>query len=268
MRYRRRLLAGCALAAGCLLACGKSTERKTDGAGADSTATVPTLLGAALTAKGFVVIRDRPVPAQQPSRLASALVYRSGDGKRGGVVYVTRPTEGAGEHVGWHWYFPDAAPDSVVFTEINQDGLWDARIYFGNRTVDMIQGVSFSLLGREHGGTAAMNGSSTAPAELWKCFDGDSTTAWRSPSSGAFIEIPTPLGLEDAELDVQLAKEDRPAKLDVFAGGRKLQTISLSDGAARQNFQLDPAVKSAASIRVEVKKGSGDAVAISELEIR
>lgn len=257
--------------AGLVLACGKSSEKKetaVPGATTDSTAVATSEISAALKAKGFRIVQDRSVPNQRASRKASAVVYRAADGKSGGVIYVTRPTESPVEHVGWHWYFSDAAPDSVVFTEINRDGLWDARVFLGDRTMDLIQGEAFSLLGSERDGTAAMNGASSAPAELWKCFDGDSATAWRSPRASAFIEIPVPLGIERAELVVQLADTDQPAKLEVRAGDRKLQTIELSEGIAKQKFSLDPAAREATSLRIDVTGGKGDAVAISELEIR
>jgi hypothetical protein len=113
-----------------------------------------------------------------------------------------------------------------------------------------------------------MNGPSSSPANLWKCFDGDSTTAWRSPADGAFIEMPLPMGLKKGELQIQLAKKDRPEKLYVYQGERKLQTIDLSDGDQRQDFPLDPAVREATSLRVEFKMGKADSVEVTELGIR
>jgi hypothetical protein len=267
MKNFRWMIAGGALVAACLHGCGKSSEQRT-GAAADSTAAVPSEISTALTARGFVVVQDRPAPAQTPGRKASLVVYRSADGKQGGVVYVLRPIDTPTEHVGWHWYFADAAPDSAVLSEINRDGLWDARIYAGGRTVDLIQGESFSLLGHERRGTEAMNGASSAPGGTWKVFDGDSTTAWRSPRTDAFIDVPLPLGAQRAELDVQLTAADQPGKLAIYADGRKVQTIDLSGTQARQTFPLDPGVRSAATIRVEVEGGKRDSVAVSELEIR
>ena len=251
------------------LACGKSSEKKAEGdssrAKADSSSSV---VAAALAAKGFVVVNERPAPSQRSSRKASLVVYRSPDGARGGVVYLTRPLDIPEENIGWHWYFADAAPDSAALLEINRDGLWDARVYFAGRSMDMIQGESFSLLGRGREGSEALNGASTAPADLWKCFDGDSATAWRSPAKDAFIELPVPLGVTQAQLDVQLSDRNRPEKLGVYAGERKLQTIQLSDGTARQSFALDPAVRDASSLRLVVEGAAADSVAISELEIR
>jgi hypothetical protein len=80
--------------------------------------------------------------------------------------------------------------------------------------------------------------------------------------------VPVPLGVRDAEMDVQLASYDQPGKITVFADGRKLQTIDLSGTQVRQTFRLDPGVRGAADIRLEVEGGKGDSVAISELEIR
>jgi len=132
----------------------------------------------------------------------------------------------------------------------------------------MIQGESFSLLGRDRQGLEAMNGAASASTESWKCFDGDSTTAWRSPRADAFVDIPVPLGVKDAQLDVQLTAADQPERLAVYADGRKLQTIDLSGTLARQTFQLDPGVRDAATIRLEMEDGKQDSVAVSELEIR
>jgi hypothetical protein len=260
------------LGLGLVLACGKSSEQKTESAPsvapADSTPAARSALAAMFAARGLRVVEERDAPTQRSGRTAAAVVYRTADGGRGGVVYLTKPIGGTTERIGWHWYFSDGAPDSVVFAEINRDGLWDARVFTGGRSVDLIQGESFLLLGREKRGRGALNGPSSAPAELWKCFDGDSATAWRSPKDGAFIEIPCPLGVESAELDVQLAPDDQPERLDVYADDRKLQSIDLSGGIARQSFPLDPAVREAATVRIEVRGGRGDSVAISELEIR
>jgi hypothetical protein len=267
MKRAGLLLCVCFLAAGSILSCGKSSEQKAGGAAADSVTAVPSLVGAELAAKGFVVVQEREAPSQRSSRSAKTVVYRSRDKKSGGVVYVSRALVGTVERVGWHWYFEDAAPDSAALMELNHDGLWDVRIYLKSGPVDFIQGESFSLLGRVHEGTEVMNGSASAPAELWKCFDGDSTTVWQSPASGAFIEIPIPLGLETAELEVQVPRENPPLRINVFADGNKLQTIDLSETVDRQMFRLDPAAQSAALIRIELQ-GNGDVVAISELEIR
>ena len=272
MKRFRWFLIGSACLAGCLLACGESSKQESAGgtsaADADSAVVMPSAIGAGFRAKGFVIVQERPAPAQRSGHKASAIVYHSRDGKNGGVVYVLRHTDQPTERVGWHWFFADAAPDSVVFTELNRDGLWDARVFFGSTSIDLLQREEFSLLGRDRSSTGAMNGASSSSAGLWMCFDGDSATAWRAPRKGAFVEIPIPLGVERAELDVQLAGDDQPARLDVYAGDQKLQTIDLSDGIARQSFRLDPAARGAESIRIEFEGGDGDSVAVSELEIR
>lgn len=249
--------------------CGKSQEKEAarDTAVPADSSSASGVAGA-LATRGFAVVGERAAPSQRSGHRAALVTYRSADGVRGGVVYVLRPLDGTGEQVGWHWYFADAAPDSAALVEINRDGLWDARVYFGGRALDMVQGEAFSLLGRGHAGAAAMNGASSSAADLWKCFDGDSTTAWRSPARKAFIELPLPLGAARAELDVQLAERNRPRSLDVYAGDRKLQSIDLPDGIMRQTYRLDPAARDAGAIRIEVKGGESDSVAISELEIR
>ncbi len=269
MRFARRFVP-CLLLF--VLACGKSPDDRKATGGAGKPADAPPAGSAAvasmLEAKGYSVVQNRRAPAQRPGTVASAVVYRAQDGKRGGVLYVVRPVEGTEESIFWHWYFTDGAPDSVSFMEMNRDGLWDARIYAGERKLDMIQGESFWLLGKNRSAVAALNGPSSAPEDLWKCFDGDSTTAWRSSKSGAFIEIPSPLGTPEGRLDVQLANEGRPRKLTVYADGDRVQTVDLADTGNRQSFQLDPAVRDASLIRVEIEGGSDESVAISEMELR
>lgn len=268
MNRVRCFVAVVAACAAFLSACGKSSQQSSGGAKASRDSTRSSALAATIKARGLVVLRDDPAPAQRSSRNASLIVYRTADGGKGGVIYVTRPLDVPQETIGWHWYFTDAAPDSAVMMEINRDGLWDARIYFGDRAVDMVQGESFSLLGHDRGGSEAFNGASSSPMDSWKCFDGDSTTAWQSAAKDAYVEMPVPLGVTDAQLEVQLAKRNRPSKLDIYAGGQKLQTIQLSDGTSRQDFSLDPAVRDASAVRVQIAGAPGDSVAISELEIR
>lgn len=268
MKRIRWIIGATAIVAGCVLACGKKTEQKQAGGATQVTDSTAAAVADALTARGFSVVQSRTAPAQRSSTRASLVVYRSGDGGQGGIIYAYSPVDYPDEHVGWHWRFSDAAPDSAALVEINRDGLWDLRVYFGDRTQDFIQGESFSLMGRERRGSEGMTGPSSSPADLWKCFDGDSTTAWRSRADGAFIEVPLPLGLRKGELQIQLAKNDRPDKLYVYQGERKLQTIDLSDGDQRQDFSLDSATREATSLRIEFKSGKADSVAVSELEIR
>ncbi|HEX5131002.1 MAG TPA: hypothetical protein VFX92_00795 [Candidatus Krumholzibacteria bacterium] len=270
---RMRIAVVVTLVIGLLVACGKSGEKKSEGsgatgAGADSTA-VPSSVGLALTAKGFRVIDERRVPSERSGRNASAVVYRSADGAAGGVYYVLQPIDTGPEEIGWHWHFAGDAPDSVLFTELNHDGLWDMQVYSGGgKTLDLVQGDSFWLMGPARKGTVALNGASSQPDGLWKCFDGDSTTAWTATGQTAYVEFPSPLGLEAGELSVQLAGDNRPGKVTVSAGDQKLQTVDLSDTINRQTFALDPATRQAAVIRLEFSGGSGGAISISELGIR
>lgn len=257
------------LAVAAFAACGKSKtpEEKNDTA---STAAAPVAADSALAelpgaglageiaSRGFRVVQARRFPAQLAGRRAAVLVYRAGDGPRGGVVYVTRTGDAFTDRIAWHWYFADMAPDSVAPAELNADGLWDMRVYASGRTIDLIQGDSFTLMS-EAGGVVARNGASSAAQGVWKLFDGDAKTAWE-PAANAFLELPNPFGLKERELVVSA-----PAamSLALYSGDTKVQDVSV-DGSQAQTVALDPALGDAASIRVVVQ-GKG---AISELEIR
>jgi hypothetical protein len=270
MRITRWLLVGGLLA---LLACGKSDQSKTeaakpeDAAPAQPAVTVENApFAAVITSKGYRVVQARRFPAQLAARRATVVVYQAGDGKSGGILYTLRMGDGP-DRVSWHWVFGDAAPDSVQPIELNNDGLWDARVYMrGGKVVEFIQDDTFTFMGPEREGLVAFNGASSAPAGLWKCFDGDSTTAWKSPAKDAFIEVPNPFGLQAGELTMRLAGQDRPERVELVAGDAK-QILDLAATTAEQRFTLDAAVASAPSIRLELQ-GSGASVAISELGIR
>jgi len=283
MRHRSWLLLGmgCVLVACGLSACAKKDktaggeQKQTESAAADNAAPPPTQalttanapFAPVITAKGYQVVQARRFPAQVDSRRATVVVYRTADGSRGGVLYV-RGFESDPPRPVWHWYFANGAPDSVQALDLNQDGLWDLRVFMaGGTTSDYQQDAVFTFAGAEHPGLFAMNGSSSAPDGLWKAFDADTSTAWQAPGAGAFIEIPNPFGLETGQLSVRLSASGRPAKLEVSGGEAARQECDLQPTTEEQRFLLDPAFKSAATIRVSVV-GGGKNVAISELEIQ
>ena len=220
-----------------------------------------------ITGKGFQVVQAKRFPAQVDARRATVVVYRAGDNARGGILYVRGFQDDAPRPV-WHWYFSDGAPDSVMAIDINRDGLWDVRAFMvGGTTRDFVQDADFTFRGAEHEGLIAMNGTSSAPQDLWKAFDADTSTAWKAPASGAYIVIPNPLGVEAGQLTVRLAGGSRPGKLEIGDGTKKLQEVDLAATAEEQKFQLDASVKSLPTIRIDVV-GSGKNVALSELELQ
>lgn len=263
------LFVGAALLAACSKSDQPSDDKKTSPlvdlinktASVDSASTLAPLL----EARGFQIVSIRRVPAQLSGRRATAAVYRSGDGARGGILYMQRLKNEA-DGVSWHWYFADGAPDSLQMLEINDDGLWDVRVFMaGGTTRDFIQGETFSFMS-DREAIFAMNGASSA-IESWKAFDGDTTTAWRAPSEGAFIDIPLPMGIGDGKLSVRVASGSRTNKLEIFAGDKKVQDVELQNTNEFQSIQLDAALQQVPAIRVVVE-GPAATVAISELEIR
>jgi hypothetical protein len=216
--------------------------------------------------KGYTVVQARRFPAQVDSRRAAVVVYRSSDATHGGILYVRGFQDDTPRPV-WHWYFADAAPDSVAPVDINRDGLWDARVYMaGGKVVELIQDKDFTLGGAEHDGLIAMNGGSSHVEDMWKAFDADSSTVWKAPSA-SYIDIPNPLGLSEGQLIVRLSGTARPKKLEIGDGTKKIQDCDLDATSEEQRFQLDAAIKDLPVIRVTAV-GPGQSVALSELELR
>ena len=220
-----------------------------------------------IAGRGFQIVQAKRFPAQVDGRRASIVVYRATGGARGGILYVRGQGNEEPRPV-WHWYFQDGAPDSARAVELNNDGLWDVRVFMaGGTTRDFLQEKDFSFAGAERAGLTAMNGGSSSPDGLWKAFDADTSTAWVAPSQGAFIDLPNPLGLATGQLSVRLSGKARPGKIEVADGEKKLQECDLDATVEEQRFLLDPAVKDLATIRLYVV-GAGKNVAISELEIQ
>ena len=266
----------CALLIGAALGCAKKEKTAEQAARTDSTATTPANApltpetapyASVIKSKGYTVIQARRFPAQVDARRATVVVYRAGDNARGGILYVRGFQDDAPKPV-WHWYFSDGAPDSVMAIDINRDGLWDVRAFMvGGTTRDFVQDSDFTFRGAEHDGLTAMNGASSSPDGLWKAYDADSSTAWTAPSSGAYIELPNPLGVQAGQLTVRLAGGSRPSKLEIGDGTQKLQEVDLAATAEEQTFQLDAKVKDLSTIRIDVV-GTGKSVALSELALQ
>ena len=198
-------------------------------------------------------------------RRATAAIYRSQDGSKGGVVYMQRIGNET-ESVTWHSYFADGAPDSIELAELNDDGLWDVRVYMaGGATRDFLQGDSFSFM-TDRIERVAMNGASSGTG-AWKVFDGDTATVWQAPAKDAYLVVPMPLGLKEGKLRVRLASGARASKISLFAGDKKVQDAALQNTNEFQDVDLDAALKDAPEMRVVVE-GPAPTVSISELEIR
>lgn len=268
------MLSSVLIVAALAASCGKSKNEPKTTAGRETTAARPVgklAFTPILRAAGFEPVWERRFPAEMPGMKASVIAYRAQSGPAGGVVYVQ--DYGDSQRVVWQWYFPDAQPDSVTAVELNQDGLWDVRMFMkGGTTKDYIQDKSFTFFAPLRDDRIAMNGQSSDPQDddvLWKAFDGDSTTAFVT-SVGGYVQIPTPLGIQDGLLRVQLDAKDQPKKCDVEVDGKKVQDFELKQSTLTQTVQLDPSVKTAKSVRIVFDSAYGDAnqVAISELGLR
>ena len=78
---------------------------------------------------------------------SEVVVYHAKSGSGGGVLYTQK--YGDDNRVVWHWYFNEDAPDSIEAIELNEDGLWDVRMFIGSKTQDYVQEQSFSLVARQ-----------------------------------------------------------------------------------------------------------------------
>jgi hypothetical protein len=200
------------------------------------------------------------------------VVYRADDGPAGGVIYVQE--YGDQYRPVWHWYFASGAPDSVQAVEINEDGLWDIRMWVGGESRDYVQDQSFTLGARQRDDLVAMNGDASEPVDaggmLWHAFDGDTTSAWSSELDGAFVDLPVPLGTDAGILTVRLLPEGQPDKVEVKADGKKVQEFELDQTTLEQDIQLDPAAKNAGMLRLEFKSAhrGADKVSVAELGLK
>jgi hypothetical protein len=225
---------------------------------------------------GFKVKSYKPFPVQEVGKKGRMLVYTDKRGKRSsGMIYVKK----TGAEIGpaWHWYFSDMVPDSVVFREINGDGLWDVRfVSTKGETHDFIQDETFTLLAKERSDWMALNGVSSAPVTdefpLWKCFDGDTTTAWISSLSEpeVFLEFDVPFGAESGILSLQSLEAGQPKGCAVYADGKRIKEFNLEPVLSPQMIQLGGDVVGAKRVRLvfDSRHGSGDMIAVSELSFK
>ncbi len=224
---------------------------------------------------GFVVRTYEEFPAQEISKRGRVLVYTDKRKKQsGGVVYLKKT--GAEVAPAWHWYFEDMVPDSAVNREINRDGLWDIRIVSTRgKAMQFIQDDSFTMFGKERSDWIALNGTCSAPLSgefaMWKCFDGDTTTSWKSSvTSGAFIELAVPFGVKDGILSLGTLPSEQPDRCVVQADGKRVGEFEIQPAAGRQMIALGAGVTGAKRIRLEFPsvRGGGDVVAVAELGLK
>jgi hypothetical protein len=269
--------------------CGKSEETESKGSGKSSLADLARLAAGGMTLEEEIAMVDEMIesagakrklyqefPGQRMGAKARILVYSKKNGKPpGGIIYLNKRDRTITS--GWHWYFKDMVPDSVVAVELNDDGLWDIRVVAGDRVLSFIQEETFTLSAGERSDWIAMNGVSSPPVEesaaLWKAFDGDTVTAWRSSLGAegkAFLVLTLPFGVADGILTVRTLEDGQPEKCNLIADGKAVQQFDLRAEAAAQMIQLDRGVVGAKEIRLEFTSahGGAQAVQIAEIELR
>jgi hypothetical protein len=225
---------------------------------------------------GFVVAHYGDFPTQEVNKKGRVLIYTDKDGKNsGGVVFIKKT--GTVVAPAWHWFFVDMVPEEAANVELNNDGLWDVRISGKNgAVVEFVQDESFTLLARDRSDWIAMNGSSSAPVSdefaMWKCFDGDTATVWKSSVSNgeAFVEFFTPFGSTAGILTVHTMGTGQPVKCVVTADGKKIDEIDLKPVSGGQAVQLNEKVREASRIRLgfEAVHGGGDVVEVGEISLK
>jgi hypothetical protein len=225
---------------------------------------------------GFVVASYGDFPSQEVNKKGRVLVYTDKGGKKsGGVIYLKKT--GGIVAQSWHWFFENMVPDSVKNVELNNDGLWDMQITGSKGEVEeFTQDESFTLFARDRSDWIAMNGTSSPPVSgkfgMWKCFDGDTTTAWKASFAGgeAFVEFFTPFGSADGILTIHTLKTGQPGTCVISADGKKVDEIELKPVAGRQTFQLNDNARKAATIRLVFGSvhGGGDVVEVGELSLK
>jgi len=79
---------------------------------------------------------------------------------------------------------------------------------------------------------------------MWKCFDGDTASAWKSSlTGGAFIEFSVPFGVAGGNLSVYTLSSEQPRGCAVYADGKRLEDIELKPVDGRQVVALGQGVK-------------------------
>lgn len=232
---------------------------------------------AMIESAGFTLKSYDSFPTEEVGRKGRMLVYTDKKGKQsGGVIYFKRT--GPAIAPCWHWYFEGAVPEAVSNVELNDDGLWDVKITTkSGDAMTFIQDDSFSLLAKDRTDYIATNAKSSTPisedAAVWRCFDGDTTTAWKSAAStggGSFIEFHVPFGVEDGNLAIQTIDSDQPKSCTVYADGKEIEVVDFEGKAVRQMVHLGGDAQGAKLIRLAFTSGGGQGgvVAIAEIGLK
>jgi hypothetical protein len=233
-------------------------------------------ISAMIETAGYVMKDYADFPSQEPGKKSRVLVYTDKKAKSsGGVIYLRKT--GYDLRPAWHWYFAEDVPEKVEKVELNDDGLWDVRITLKNGNIlEFIQNESFDFTAANRTDWIALNGASSQPigeGAMWKCFDGDSTTAWQSSTGsggGAYLEVAAPFGVVYGVLTLHTMDVNQPRQCTLFADGEKLQEFELEPKAASQLIRLDDGVRGAKKIRLTFDStyGDGDVVAIAEMTLK
>jgi hypothetical protein len=268
------------------LACGGSDQDETEGqetVSSDQEAAGPTdalpvtsaPFAGELEAAGFEPAYYMRFPATVAGKDGRLILYRSASGgKDGGMIFIQEAT--TSYQWVWHWYFPKISPARAEKSELNQDGLWDIRMYArGGKSHELLQDDTFSLAGGARQDRIALNGESSPviPGNpVWFCFDNNHNTAWMAPTGGGepYLEFESPFGLKEGILSVMALPDYQPRLCEIEADGKKIQEFELKPTTKEQLIQLDPAARQAERIRIVVKTchGSAQRAAIAELSIR
>jgi hypothetical protein len=284
MTYYRRILLFVLAAALLAYSCGKKKEAIKDESQAGKQVAQQDLVTdeeipykAMIEGAGFEVTVFKKFPSQEQDVKGRVLLYsqkkKKGDG---GIIYFKKT--GSVVSPAWHWHFDGFTPDSIHAVEINEDGLWDIRVTDSkNNALTFIQEETFTLAAKPREDFIALNGASIPPAlpghELWRCFDGDTATAWQAAlegKMGAALELTVPFGVVEGILIIETAAAHRPKECDVYMGDKKIDELKLENKSGRQLFRLSPSVQGATEIRL-VFASSHDKeniVAVAELALK
>ncbi|MBI4720157.1 MAG: hypothetical protein HY770_02800 [Chitinivibrionia bacterium] len=216
-------------------------------------------------------------PAEEQGVKGRVLLYgeqkKNGDG---GIIYFKKL--GDAVYPAWHWHLKGFVPESIYAEEINEDGLWDIRVTAGKQhTLTFTQGTDFTFDAKPRGDLLALNGTVDPPAvpdhDLWRCFDGDSTTTWETilgEQNKVVLDLVAPFGVAEDVLIVETAEDNQPKEVEAYAGDRKIDTFKLKDKAGKQILRLSPSIKGAKNVRLVFKSshGKSDRVAIAELGLK
>ncbi|MEJ2720648.1 MAG: hypothetical protein P8181_05850 [bacterium] len=232
---------------------------------------------AMIESAGFTLKSYDNFPTEEVGRKGRMLVYTDQKGKHtGGVIYFKKT--GPAIAPCWHWYFDSAVPEAVSNVELNDDGLWDVKIATKNGdAMTFIQDDSFTLMAKDRTDYIATNAKSSTPvsddAAVWLCFDGDTTTAWKTAAAsagGAFIEFHVPFGVEEGNLAIQTLDSDQPKSCTVYADGKEIEVVDFEGKAVRQMVHLGEDAQGAKLIRLAFApgQGQGGVIAIAEIGLK